>query len=182
MAITKTANVERVLIVLNPDGTFKGAHSETLETVSDGDSILGAKYMPPVPLDPATLAAVLPSQGASAATIQALTDALSALKVDRDRAVSALTEERDALAAQLRAIADAAASEITPVQARVALERAGLLTTVEAYMATAPKDVQIYWEYATAWHRQSPFIAAIGATLGLTSTQIDDLFAVARSI
>lgn len=64
-------------------------------------------------------------------------------------------------------------------QARLALLTAGLLDQVDAAVAAADKATQITWEFATEVHRASPFIAAIGAGLGLTDAAIDKLFAAA---
>ena len=43
MPITRTAYPERILIVLNPDGTMKGAHQEAIETIADGAEVLSVK-------------------------------------------------------------------------------------------------------------------------------------------
>ncbi len=79
MALSQTTHVERVTIVLAPDGTLKGAHQESLSIVKDGDAVVSALQEPPVPLDAATLATILP--GAQlAAQSQALIAELAATK------------------------------------------------------------------------------------------------------
>lgn len=88
MAIARTSYPERVLIVLNADGSLKGAHQETLEQVIDGADVLSAKMLPAAPLDAATLASVLPSQGALAAQVQALTAERNALQTERDQLIA----------------------------------------------------------------------------------------------
>jgi hypothetical protein len=74
--------------------------------------------------------------------------------------------------------------EVSPYQARIALLQAGLLASVEALMAdpNTPQAARLAWEYATIVQRQSPFISTLGSTLGLTETQIDDLFCAAAQI
>jgi hypothetical protein len=67
-------------------------------------------------------------------------------------------------------------------QARRALLNAGLLDAVEAAVAAADRHVQITWEDAPNIVRDSPFIAAIGPSLGLTDAQIDALFVAAAQI
>ena len=46
MALTKTTYVERVLIVLNEDGTYKAAHKETQDVVRDGETVLSRTLAP----------------------------------------------------------------------------------------------------------------------------------------
>ena len=65
---------------------------------------------------------------------------------------------------------------VTARQARLALLNSGLLDQVEAAVTQAGTEAKIYWDYSTEIHRDSPFIASIGQSLGLTDTQIDDLF------
>jgi hypothetical protein len=71
---------------------------------------------------------------------------------------------------------------VTPRQARLALLQAGLLDSVQAAVAAAGGATKITWDYATLFERRDPMILAIGQALGLTSTQIDDLFATAISL
>lgn len=61
-------------------------------------------------------------------------------------------------------------------QARLALLAADLLDDVEAAISSANRAVQIEWEYATVVERSSPLVFAIGGSLGLTESTIDDLF------
>ena len=84
---------------------------------------------------------------------------------------------------QRAAIADMTVPQsVTPYQARMALYGAGLLDQVEAAVAAADTPVRLAWEYATVIERSSPFIAAMSASLELTSTQVDDLFKAAGNI
>lgn len=69
-------------------------------------------------------------------------------------------------------------------QARAVLRTAGLYDQVKAIMedpATDPIVVDA-WEYETEFRRNSPTILSLGAELGLTDEQIDDLFEQAKTI
>jgi hypothetical protein len=70
---------------------------------------------------------------------------------------------------------------VTPLQARRALAAAGLLPAVNTAVAAASVDTQLAWEFATAVHRNDPIIAALSATLGMSSTQVDALFTQAAT-
>jgi len=71
---------------------------------------------------------------------------------------------------------------VTPKQARLALDDAGLLSTVETAIQNGPKAWQITWEYATEINRKDPMINALATLLNLTSTQIDNLFIEASKL
>ena len=69
----KNTHIERVLIVLNPDGSFKAAHQESLTTIKDGDTVLASVQEPATALTAEALAQALPSQGAILAQLAAVT-------------------------------------------------------------------------------------------------------------
>lgn len=71
---------------------------------------------------------------------------------------------------------------ITPLQAKLALHAAGLLDTVEAFIAQADRPTQIAWEYASEFKRNSPMLLAMAGALGMTDTQLDGLFTAASAI
>jgi hypothetical protein len=71
---------------------------------------------------------------------------------------------------------------ISPVQAKIALHRAGLLETAEAIVAAAGVESQLAWASATAFERDSTLLNGIAAAMGLTSSQTDNLFAAAALI
>ena len=81
-----------------------------------------------------------------------------------------------------------ASTPITPRQARLAMAAtphgAGTLLQAVQSAITATNDaaMQIAWDYATEWTRDAPEIATLGAALGLTGTQIDALFARAKTL
>lgn len=71
---------------------------------------------------------------------------------------------------------------VTQKQARLALLGAGLLDQVNAAVLAAGGAVQITWEYSDLINRTDTLIVAIGASLGLTSAQIDALFVTASTL
>jgi hypothetical protein len=79
-------------------------------------------------------------------------------------------------------IASIVPQSVTPRQARLALYAAGLLDNVEAAVKAAGGSLQIEWEFALEVQRYSPFIASLGSSLGLSASQIDDLFRVASTL
>lgn len=89
---------------------------------------------------------------------------------------------RIAAAAAVKAAEQAAAAAliinpVTALQARRAMRAAGLYAQVLAAVNASPDpDVKDSWEYATIWHRDARWIAALGTSLNLTSAQIDALF------
>ena len=72
---------------------------------------------------------------------------------------------------------------VSRFQAKAALDDAGLLDQVEAYMQgdDVPRRVKLAWQEA-GFRRGSKMIADIGAELGLTEEQIDGLFLAAQEI
>lgn len=75
-------------------------------------------------------------------------------------------------------------SSVTRFQARVALVQAGHFDTIDTYIATLPKtDVKrLAWEDAAEWERASPTLNFLANMLGLTDTDVDDLFILASGI
>lgn len=73
---------------------------------------------------------------------------------------------------------------VTPWQARTALAQQGLLDDIEALIdSLGPSNpAHIAWHYAERIRRDSPLIAALQSQIGLTDAQLDDLFALAKSL
>jgi hypothetical protein len=73
---------------------------------------------------------------------------------------------------------------VTMRQARLALLGAGLLAQVNTAVANMPgaegDAARIEWEYAQEVRQDSPLVAALSATFGWTSAQLDDLFVLAK--
>lgn len=71
---------------------------------------------------------------------------------------------------------------VTIRQGCQALEEAGLLASIEAYISQAPRYVQIDWERATSIDRAWPTLGALKDAMGLTDEQIDTLFVKAATL
>lgn len=75
---------------------------------------------------------------------------------------------------------------VTNRQARLALLQTGLLDTINSSISSLSspdaKAIQIEWEYASEIHRDSPLVIGLGAMLGLSEVQIDELFALAATL
>lgn len=73
---------------------------------------------------------------------------------------------------------------VDPIQAREAIRRAGLLQSVETYIAAPTTDplVKSAWEYALSFKRTSPTILHVADALGWSDQQLDDLFIEASKI
>jgi hypothetical protein len=81
---------------------------------------------------------------------------------------------------------EAIPTEVTMRQARLALLAAGKLAGVDAAIASMPEPqktaASIEWEYSNALQRNNPFVAQLGAALGLDAAGIDALFVEAAKI
>lgn len=80
----------------------------------------------------------------------------------------------------------AAPSVVTRRQGRLALLQAGKLSAVESAISAIADPVQqmaaqIEYENAT-WERGNPWIEQLGAQIGLTSADIDQLFVTAATL
>lgn len=72
---------------------------------------------------------------------------------------------------------------VSRFQARAALRAAGLLDQVEAMVQASGDPLRIdAWAEAVEIRRLSPMIVDLGAALGLSDEQIDDLFRAASAI
>ena len=73
---------------------------------------------------------------------------------------------------------------VTRFQARAALARAGLFTTVQSAMSAFPADDErrLAWEDAQEFRRTSPTMLQMAAALGLSDAQLDALFTTAAGI
>lgn len=75
---------------------------------------------------------------------------------------------------------------VTMRQARLALLQAGVYGNIPAILDSFPLQqrvaAQIEWEYALFVSRNSTLVNTLGAALGLTQNQLDQLFITAASI
>lgn len=88
-----------------------------------------------------------------------------------------------------RAITDEERREdmiVSPRQARLALNAAGLLVSVDAAIAAMDEPektiVSLEWEYATEIQRLSSWVISMGVALGLGEDELDNLFVVAKDL
>ena len=73
---------------------------------------------------------------------------------------------------------------VTRFQARAALSRAGLFVTVNDMMLALPVDNEqrLAWTDALTFERTSPTLESLSTALGLTSQDLDAMFAAAAQI
>ena len=90
----------------------------------------------------------------------------------------------DAAMDGMRTVTDV--QSVTMRQARLALHAAGLLTLVDAAIAGMPEPdktaASITWEFAATVDRGFGMVPQLAAALGMTETQIDDLFIAAAKL
>jgi hypothetical protein len=76
--------------------------------------------------------------------------------------------------------------QVTMRQARLALLSVGLLSSVNDAISSLPSPqkeaAQIEWEYAAVVQRSSGLVPTMGAALGMTETQLNDLFFLAETL
>lgn len=71
---------------------------------------------------------------------------------------------------------------VTPLQTKIALNRAGLLDQVESHIASADRETQLAWESASEFRRDSPLLLTMAAAVGISDAQLDELFLAAKEI
>lgn len=73
---------------------------------------------------------------------------------------------------------------VSAFQARVALSRSNMLSSIQAFINNLASDDErrLAWEYATEFSRSSPSIASIASELSISEKQLDDLFILAATI
>jgi response regulator RpfG family c-di-GMP phosphodiesterase len=83
---------------------------------------------------------------------------------------------------------NAVPESVDNAQAREALIRSGIsIATVDAAIQSIPDATEreiayTQWEYRATVRRSSELVASLGAAIGLTSEQIDDLFKAAARL
>lgn len=75
---------------------------------------------------------------------------------------------------------------VTMRQARLALLQNGMLTQVNTAVANMPgaagDAARIEWEFSSAVERNHPLVQSLIGALGLTESQLDDLFRLAATL
>lgn len=102
-----------------------------------------------------------------------------------DGQVELTPDEEEALLAEWAANAAKinVPQSVTMRQARLAIHNAGLSFNVEQAIANVNDEAtRITWDYAQEVKRNDPYVASIGAAMGLTDEQIDNLFIQAAAL
>ena len=71
---------------------------------------------------------------------------------------------------------------LNPAQVRLALNKFGLLDTVEAAIKSGDKSLQIEWEFRTEFSRDNDLLLSMATALNITDTQLDDMFSMGASL
>lgn len=71
---------------------------------------------------------------------------------------------------------------VSPRQIRQALSRADLRQSVETTIAAGDQDTRDWYEYATAFERTNSHVIAMGNLLGVSDSQLDDLWRLAGTL
>lgn len=71
---------------------------------------------------------------------------------------------------------------VYPRQIRLALTRVGLRTAVETHVAASGQDLKDWWEFSNEFYRDNPHVIETANALGVNSSQLDDLWRLARSL
>jgi hypothetical protein len=78
-----------------------------------------------------------------------------------------------------------AGASVSMRQARLALNEVGMLSQINAAIASLPDDeravAEIEWEYGSVVERKSEWVIDITGALGMTPEQVDDLFRLAAT-
>lgn len=101
-----------------------------------------------------------------------------------ERSVVQLTAEEIAQQQQSSKSDADVPGHVSRFQARAALYQTGMLDTVEAFMANSETDMmlRLAWQDAQTFRRESHFVTGMAQMLGLTETQLDELFIAAAQI
>lgn len=198
MAITEVRRPYEFLARWNPaTGAFSGSHIQFFDAVErDGVQIAGqpskaygvgeAGAFPLADIVSTVTADALAQVEAQAAQIAALTADKSAADQARDAALAQVADLQAQLAALQGDVINGVPQRVTMRQARLALHAAGLLAGVDVAIDALPEPqktaARIEWDYSSAIDRLKPVVVMLGAALGLTPEQIDQLFVTAATL
>jgi hypothetical protein len=71
---------------------------------------------------------------------------------------------------------------VSPRQIRQAMTRFGIRANVELAVANGDQDLKDWYEYSTSFERVNPQVEAMGAALGVTEQQLNDLWTLAGTL
>jgi hypothetical protein len=167
---------ERLVVVWDDDGNFKGASLDERTVLDDGRTLNAQRPLTEADADELV------------GTVDAATIAqLEAVTTERDEALAAnqpLTDQVAALQSRINELtAEPDVAIVSRRQGRLALLGADLLKSVEAAVYADGANPAYAIEYeADAWRRDNPTLIALSEALGLTSDQLDGLFAAAGKL
>jgi hypothetical protein len=103
-----------------------------------------------------------------------------------ESAYNSLIASHYAEVASINAIDSSVPEEVLLYQFRAAVTLAGLKDAVDAAIQALPTQSRIVatekWEYGNTVRRNHPMTVSLGAAVGLTPSQIDDIFRTASTI
>lgn len=197
MELTKVEWPSEITIGLQPDGTIPdgGVQVFVLSGYADAanpPNIIGLERRAAAPLTVHQAEAVLKGLGlvSQVALFQAQLAEARAARSQAEASVASLEQQLAAAQARIAELEQSipiinnVPQQVTNYQARAALISAGLFNAVDDAVKAQGSASQAYqaWEYANVYLRTSPFIVEMGAALGLTAEQIDELFISASQI
>jgi hypothetical protein len=71
---------------------------------------------------------------------------------------------------------------VTPLQIRRAIRQSGIKSQVDSIISTLDEETVESWEYANSIERNNSLIAMAQSLLGMTDSQVDDLFRLASTL
>ena len=71
---------------------------------------------------------------------------------------------------------------ISRLQGRLQLHKLGMLEAVQAIVNQSPIEVQLYWNEAATWERQSPILNQMAPAIGMSQQQLDQFFIDAEKL
>lgn len=114
--------------------------------------------------------------------IETLSDRYRADGVDYQFSVIGAATIEDYVAPPPEPVVPVVPTSVSPRQIRQALTRTNLRTQVESAVASGDQDLKDWWEFATSFERSNIHVIEMGQALGVSPTQLDDLFVLAASL
>jgi hypothetical protein len=71
---------------------------------------------------------------------------------------------------------------VSPRQIRQALSQVGLRTAVESAISSSNQDTKDWYEYGTLFERSHPQVIGMGIALGVSSSDLDNLWLLAATL
>lgn len=205
MAIEKKITNREIVFRFDDYGNYLSSDVTKVEVIIEDGVKISSRSLPPEVISQQDADALLTS-GNSALT-QQLADAVSELaevkglvesiQEDKSRAIEgekSAIAERDAALATVSTLQQQLGlaptdkngfAVLSPVQIRLGLLAGGITAAqIDAVIGAIPDATQresaiYYWEYSREYHRDHALIGQLSAALGLTSEQVDQMWAAA---